>query len=204
MTYQLNSTSIEQKNAEQNRPIYLYIVYDYDGASNDVEFAAYDADVTFDGVVYTAWAITHDAVNESSSGEVTSVKLTIGNVNRVFQAYLEDYDLRGKKVLIRRVWSDQLADADACEDQYFYIDSYTADEQTIILELSGKYDVMDMVIPRGVFNRNHCRWVFKSTECGYSGGETTCNRTFQRCIALSNYARFGGFPAIPTSRVIGV
>lgn len=34
---------------------------------------------------------------------------------------------------------------------------------------------------------------FKGAQCGYSGVETTCDRTFDACTARSNTARFGGF-----------
>ena len=34
---------------------------------------------------------------------------------------------------------------------------------------------------------------FKGAQCGYSGVETTCDRTLAACTARSNTARFGGF-----------
>jgi len=44
-----------------------------------------------------------------------------------------------------------------------------------------------------------CRWkVFKGTECTYSGGETWCDRSYTRCVALSNQANFGGFRWLPS------
>jgi len=44
-----------------------------------------------------------------------------------------------------------------------------------------------------------CRWkVFKGTECGYSGGETWCDRSYTRCAALSNTDNFGGFRWLPS------
>jgi len=44
-----------------------------------------------------------------------------------------------------------------------------------------------------------CRWkVFKGAECGYSGGETWCDRSYARCAALSNTNNFGGFRWLPS------
>lgn len=38
-----------------------------------------------------------------------------------------------------------------------------------------------------------CRWkVFGGTECGYSGSESWCDRTYSKCSALGNTANFGG------------
>lgn len=44
-----------------------------------------------------------------------------------------------------------------------------------------------------------CSWqVFKGLECGYAGTETTCNRSYARCIALGNTANFGGERWLPS------
>ena len=44
-----------------------------------------------------------------------------------------------------------------------------------------------------------CRWkVFKGTECGYSGAETQCDRSYTRCTELSNTDNFGGFRWLPS------
>ena len=37
-----------------------------------------------------------------------------------------------------------------------------------------------------------CPWVFKGTECAYSGGESTCDQTYERCRFLGNTDNFGG------------
>lgn len=37
-----------------------------------------------------------------------------------------------------------------------------------------------------------CPWVFKGPECAYSGGESTCDQTYERCRFLGNTANFGG------------
>ena len=48
-----------------------------------------------------------------------------------------------------------------------------------------------------------CPWAFKSTnntECGYSGSETECNKTWTRCKALGNQLNFGGHRWLPGMR----
>lgn len=47
--------------------------------------------------------------------------------------------------------------------------------------------------------KNHCRFIFKSTLCGYSGATTTCDKTLNACRNMnggSNSIRFGGFPGV--------
>ena len=43
-----------------------------------------------------------------------------------------------------------------------------------------------------------CPWDFKGTECTYSGGETWCDKSYERCTALSNTDSFGGFRFLPS------
>jgi len=44
-----------------------------------------------------------------------------------------------------------------------------------------------------------CSWpVFKGTECGYSGSESRCDRSYTRCEALGNTANFGGERWLPS------
>lgn len=43
---------------------------------------------------------------------------------------------------------------------------------------------------------------FKGPECAYAGAETACDRTFARCSALGNQARFGGFRYLPVAGTV--
>lgn len=190
-----------KKNAQTNQPIWLYTIYDYDGAAGVLRFAERKEDVVFDGNTYTAFPITHDQINESGTGEIDTVKVSIANVNRLVQSYIEVYDWRGKKVTITLVWADDLADANNKVEFDFYIDTYAADAQAANFTLLPKTDTLSHTLPTRIYSRNTCRWVFKSDECGYAGAETTCNKTQQRCKALANYQRFGGFPSIPTRQI---
>lgn len=192
---------IQTKNAQTNQPIMLYTLFDYDGAGNDLHYAQYDDDVVFDGVTYSSMPISFDGIGSNSKGEIDKVKVKIANVSRAIGAYLEVYDFRGKKVSLKTVWADQLADTDNYIEDIFYIDSYFVNAQDAEFELTGKFDVMTINLPLRRYMRNYCGWKFKSTECGYSGSETSCSKTKARCKELSNYQRFGAFPSIRPTKV---
>ena len=196
----LSNTFRTEKNKQTNKPINLYTIKEYDGA-NDLRFAEYDSDVTYQGDVYSKFPLTHENISENTQGEIDHVTVTVSNISRLIQGYLESYDLRGKKVIIRKVWANQLADPNAYTDSIYYIDSYTADENNVVFTLSSKFDVLDLELPARRYSRNYCSWKFKSAECGYAGAETSCDKTLQRCRELSNQIRFGGFPSIPTRRI---
>ena len=194
-----NAFKIE-KNKQTNKPINLYTIKEYNGA-DDLRFAEYDSDVTYQGDVYSKFPLTHENISENTQGEIDHVTVTISNISRLIQGYLESYDLRGKKVIIRKVWANHLADPNAYTDSIYYIDSYIADENNVVFTLSSKFDVLDLELPARRYSRNYCSWKFKSAECGYAGAETSCDKTLQRCRELSNQIRFGGFPSIPTRRI---
>jgi lambda family phage minor tail protein L len=199
--YTQDSTFKAEKNKPSNQPIYLYTIEKYDGSA-DLNLAEWDTDIVYDGVPYTKFPIKHDEVSENSQGEIDTLRVTVANVNRAIQAYLEGYDLRGKKVIITLVWANQLSDADANIKFIYYIDNYTATQDAVEFVLSSKYDIIDLTLPNGIYNRNYCRWKFRSSECAYAGAQTTCDKRKTTCkTTMSNIARFGGFPSVPTNRL---
>ena len=200
MPRDVNATFRNEKAKKENAPIFLYMLKEYDGV-DDLNFAGFDEDVTYNGTVYTRFPIRHEFVAENNQGQIDQVKITLANVSRLIEFYLEQYDFRGKKVIIRTVWADQLADPDAYIDDVFYIDNYTADQSNVEFTLTGKFDVLGIDLPARRYARNYCVWKFKSAECGYAGAELTCDKTQQRCKQLENYQRFGGFPSVPTRRI---
>lgn len=185
-----------RKNAETNKPLFLYKLHKYDGTNNFL-FAEYDQNVTFNSELYTTFPITHEYVDVNAGGQISQVKLKVANVSRFMQAYLEQYDLRGKQVDIIMVFADKLDDPAARVVDTLYIDSYTCNETVVEFNLASKFDIIELPLPSGKYLRTHCRWVFKSSECAYAGAEGSCNRTFQRCKELLNQERFGGFPSVP-------
>lgn len=197
----LDNDFLVEKNKPVNKPIYLYTIYDYDGADNNLNFAEHNENVEFDSVTYTAFPITHDEISDNSQGQTPEIKLRVANISRVIEYYLNIYDLRGKKVLVRLVWKDKLDNADIKYDFVYFISNYTSNEKVVEFSLLPKVDMLGLVLPKRTYSRNYCQWRFKSDECGYSGAETECNKTKQKCKELDNYVRFGGFPAIPSKRL---
>ena len=202
--YPLDSTFKTEKNKASNQPIFLYLIEKYNGV-DDLPLAEWDTDITYPtsgGVTYTKFPIKHDQIGENSQGEIDTFKVTVSNINRTIQAYIEANDLRGKKVTLTLVWANQLADADAHIDFVFYIDTYSANQDTVEFTLSSKYDIIDLDLPAGKYNRNYCRWKFLSPECGYTTPESSCDKRKDTCKnTMNNIARYGGFPSVPTTRI---
>ena len=194
---------ITEKNKEENSPIALIEIIDYDGASNDLTYCAHSSEITFNSKTYTAFPVAYDTVSENSQAEIDIFSVVLGNVSRLIQSYIESYDWRTKKVNVILIFKDYDDDADVYLQDSFYIDAYRADAKTVRITTTSKHDVLDSILPGRRFSRNYCQIkTFKNTDCGYSGSETECNRTFQRCRVLNNQTRFGGCPSTPSRRVI--
>ena len=43
-----------------------------------------------------------------------------------------------------------------------------------------------------------CPWIFRGAECGYGGSASWCDQSYERCTALGNADRFGGFEFLPS------
>ena len=198
----LDADFIIEKNKEENKPIFLYTIFDYDGNGNNLCNNSWDETLTFDGVVYTDAVIVHEDIGMNSEGSVDAVMLRIGNVNRVMQSYLENIDYHRKKVSIKRIFYDKLSEALAQYQDVYFIDEYEATEQEITFTLTSAFDLMGVTLPARIMSRNFCQWKFKSAECAYAGAETQCNKTLARCRVLSNQLRYGGFPGIPSMRIL--
>lgn len=204
MSKTTDSTFKTEKNLLTNKPIHLFTLHDYDGASSDLNYANYPEAVTFDGITYNPFPITFDAIKENNQGQIDTTTVTVANVSRLIQGYLETYDgFRGKKVTIKTVWANQLGDSSAYIDDIYYIDSCQSNQDDVVFTLTTKFDVLDIQLPRRCYLRNHCQWKFKSDECGYSGIETTCDKTVTDCRDnKDNLERFGGFPSINAKGLI--
>lgn len=203
MTKELDPDFITQKNKQEQAYIRLYSIFDYDDAGANLYFAEYHEDVTFDGVLYTAFPIRFDTISEKTGGEVDEIRLMIANASREIEAYLQNpaYTFKGKKVIITYVFTEELDNPDCKYEETFYIDFYETNAQNATFTLSSKLDVCQVKLPLRTVSRTHCSWVFKSPECGYTGAEKTCSRTLQRCRELANTERFGGFPAAGGKRM---
>lgn len=208
MPLNTNTQFKEETRKRPTQPIFLYTIYDYDSLGNNKYFAAYDINVTFGDppIEYIKFPITHDEITENVKGEIDATKVQISNISRLIEYYLQNYDLRGKKVSIKMVFANLLADPDAFIEFSNYIDSYSSNVKDVVFNIMSKFDILGVTVPGRIFIKSHCQWLFASPairalglgqECGYSGSATECNRTRSRCRELLNQRRFGAFPSTP-------
>ncbi|MDP8268263.1 MAG: hypothetical protein P9L97_05990 [Candidatus Tenebribacter davisii] len=84
----------------------------------------------------------------------------------------------------------------------FSIIGCTVSSGSMINLTLGSENLINRMCPEHRYLKNHCRFYFKDEFCKYSGTETSCNRSLDRCKVLGNMLNFGGFPGIGQSGVI--
>jgi len=203
MAINTNQAFLEESRKRAKVPIYLYTIEDPAGDGEDLNFAGWNTNITFNGVTYTKFPITHDEISENSSGELPSTAAQISNISRLIESYLQAYDLRGKKVTIKMVYANLLDDPDCYVEFSRHIDSYTSNVKDVVFTLMSKLSVIGVQVPLTTYNTRRCQHLFKGARCGYAGAETECNHTRARCRVLCNQSRFGAQPGIKGNRSYG-
>jgi phage-related protein len=174
---------------------------DATSSTNEIVFTATYTAETFSvtdtvGRVWLAFPFEIDEISDSNKNTVPQVELRVGNVSRAIQYYLDIGDGGvGADVTLYVVHSKHL-ELTAAEIEYgFKCVDCKSDAKWVHFTLGAANPYL-MRFPRSRFLKGYCRWTFKSTECGYSGGLTTCDKTLTQCRLRSNSARFGGFPGV--------
>jgi lambda family phage minor tail protein L len=185
------SDFITEKNKQESAGLINLYQIEYE-TDTWLYLAQWDANIEFDGQTYTKAAISHDKTGENREGTVEQVNISIANIDRIIGGYAETYDPRGLRANILTVFETLLDDPDARLIERYTIDAININEETVTLICTTVIDLMNIVLPARRF-APICAWVFKGTECGYSGSETTCNKTLTRCRELDNSERWGGF-----------
>lgn len=159
MSRTVSTDFIDAKNSQTNQPRWLYeietdsvILYLTNGPS----------DITYDGQLYKGQpaggapggTIEHQGLSENITGRMDNVKLSVGNVDQIFQAYLESEDgLRGKTVTIRLVFADDLSNDESQIVWDFTIDYSTASSETIVFDLVWQNDPLSRMFPTQLMDR---------------------------------------------------
>lgn len=156
--------------------------------------------VVFDGQTYVAFGCEIGEATQDAKGGLHELSISVSNVTREISAFIEANELRGRRVRVQYVNSANLADPDAVVlDETYEIMSVQVKGSQFVTFSLGHDRISGHPFPSGRFFRDNCRWIYKSTECGYSGGLATCTKVLEGtngCRAHANVTRFGGFPLL--------
>lgn len=182
--------------------------------------------VVWQGLTYQPLPIEAEGFDVSSQGTLPRPKIRVANVQGLFSAVAaENDDLVGCKVTRKRTFARYLdavnfPDGNAYADPHQYLpdDLYFVEQKTsetryvIEWELSSAFDLVGVQLPRRQIIQGTCMWRYRSSECGYVGGncfdvndqpttfdKDVCGKRLNSCKKRFGYAAvlpFGGFPGV--------
>jgi len=167
-------------------------------SSDTLYLARFNDDITFDGNVYQKFWFEFNDIT-TGKGEVPNFELKIDNTSRGVNSLMIDYDIylknngiEGNKIFANILVVNTVDLSDYINKWRFELTSWEMDNHWASFKL-GAENPFNKAYPLRQIYSDFCSWKFKSTECGYSGSETNCDKTLERCRQLGNQVRYGGF-----------
>lgn len=193
MSRDLTDNMIAEKNKVSTSSAWLVLLEITFTDSSIIRIVCNTEDITYDGNKYTAANFEINVVGSNIEGNLPSPILKVSNVGRLLTDKIRDGICDEADVKLTYVNSKLLSeDYEAADMDYnFTIRKVEADTQWAYFTL-GLYSPLNRTFPPYRYTANYCDFVFKEVECGYAGAETTCDGTFESCVARGNTARFGG------------
>lgn len=162
-------------------------------------------------VTYTPTPVAAAGFEISGSNKLPTPKIQFANIDGGATDLARDFDdLIGFKLIRIRTYAKYLKSIDGVDNSTYDAQAhFTPDtwwfqrkiEETkrgVTYELASVIDVEGMRLPNRRIYTNHCSFVYRGPECGYTGSQATCGKTLADCQArfggLGQDLRFGGFP----------
>ncbi|MDT8372131.1 MAG: phage minor tail protein L [Gammaproteobacteria bacterium] len=184
-------------------------------------------DVIYNAQTYTRFPIDATGFERTGDAKQPRPKLRAANVSGLLGAALKELDdLIGAKLTRIRTFvkyidaanfaaGNPLADPNVkFGDEVWFVDRKAAENGLIIeFELSSALDLSGVKLPRRKITQNTCPWIYRSPECGYTGGavaklddtlttdlnEDKCGKRVNSCqirFGATNPLPFGGFVGV--------
>jgi lambda family phage minor tail protein L len=196
-------------------------VYRFHAGAN----AAVTGNVVFGGNTYTRIPIKADGFEFTNTGTLPRPTLTISNLDGTMTTLLllvntttAGNDLGGAEVrrirtLKKFLDGETAADPNAkFPDERWYVDRKANESRdSVTFELASKFDLAGQKLPKRQVVANVCQWVYRSTECSYTGtdyydvndnevstaAEDVCGKRVSSCkrrFGANAELPFGSFP----------
>ena len=194
------------------------ISYYYHPGTNEIY-----GNIVFDGITYSAVPCEFDGFKRSTQGTLPRPTFTIANTDSAISNLLVSYNPLNAQIKRIRTCkkfldasnfssgSNPTADSTAVfeADDIWYIDRVASETKTSVsFELTTKLDLTNLRLPRRQV-LEHCPWLYKGTQCGYSGtsyfnindaptsaANDECGHRYSSCALRfpTGDLPYGGFP----------
>ena len=151
--------------------------------------------------IFTAFNFDMDWIEINTEGRIPAAGLKVSNVTLFLEQYLQNPLLwKGADIKINLGNSKYLDDYTSELELSYKVVNVSSDPQWVTFTLGGP-NYMLQAYPPHKYMANHCRFTFRSTECGYSGLDTTCEKTIEACREKNNVTRFGAFVGLRSGTI---
>lgn len=168
----------------------------YLSTGTHLRYARYVSAITYDSQTYSPWPFEGTYLVGGKGQQVVTATLTIEDAVRVLRPYaIATQWFRGCMLTIVVVSVAELTADYTWSTVTYDILKASPSGEAITLTLGGA-NPNKMRFPADRYWADQCPYArgFKSDpRCGYSGAETSCNGSLERCEELGNEERFGGF-----------
>ena len=199
----LNTTTKTEKNKLNSNSVWLTMLeITIPSVPETLRIVNNNEDVTWNSKTWLKFPFELDEISQSSNAEISQFQIKVGNVKNIIGQYIRQYDAFVKvngftaiTVVLYIVNSKDLANPTAVYSTNLILTTSSLNHLEVSFTVSAR-DLYRARTPQTRMFPNSCRFKFKSTLCGYTGAETSCNKTLSRCRQLLNSKRYGGFPSI--------
>jgi phage-related protein len=148
--------------------------------------------------VYQPLAFELEGAEQKNDGSLPQITIKVSNVNRMVEGAIVAYNgAAGATCSVYVVNTENPAGEPELALDTTII--RTSTDSKWVTFTCGAKSPLRMLFPKRLYYQGTCMWSYKSLQCGYAGGLTTCSLTFEGpngCLAHGNQQRFGGFPGI--------
>ena len=163
--------------------------------STSLRIAKWPDNITYAGNTYSRGFFKMDDVSEVV-GSLTRVRVTLSNVLRLVQGYLEAGEIIDQRATLYILPESLIGTSTGARSFAYQVEDAACSDVAVSFSLT-LWPLMSIVFPRDRFIRRRCRHVFKDSLCQYSGPLTTCDKSYDDgagCLGRDNRVNYGGFP----------
>lgn len=171
------------------------------------------------GNEYLAFPVQAEGFEYSGNGQLPRPKIRVSNILGTITALLLSLPsgLEGAKVTRIRTLARYIDAVNFTDNlnpfgtpdptaemprEVYIIDRKTSENRDVVeFELAAAFDLQGVRLPKRQCISSICQWVYKSTECGYTGSLPSCQKTLAACkdhFGQTAQLPFGGFPGVGT------
>lgn len=173
---------------------FIEMEFDQTHRYTDCDIDLYATTVSGGGLnKFEAMPFNFDSIKYTAKSSVDKLKIDIQNTNLLCSAITLNEDIRNKWVTVWVAFIDEDNKIIETPFETFkgLVDTWALNEGVGSITLVNEFVFWNKKVMRK--HSSSCPWVFKGTECGYSGPVQDCDRSYSKCRTLVNTDNFGGF-----------